>query len=236
MADFQDIYTDVMDTINRPTSETTVLAACKKRVNDAIRLIQRKRAFRLTERLAQFTYPANALMVDLTEVCEGTLRDLICTQLLGETTANGGLILPYMSYAQLQAARGKYQRMNQVPNISEWQYITEQVGHETYSTYVHKYYVFLINNKIGLYPTPTNDVELLPFVHIWLADLVEDIDTNFLLDWGYDLIHTLAVHKMNQYLKQDSAYALTKEELTEALDALVLLDSQMTETYITNAT
>ncbi len=233
MANFLEIVTDVMDTINRPMTETGVVSACEKRVNDAIRQVQRKRAFRLTERLVQVTYPASALTVDLTAVCEGTLRDLICVQLLGTSAANGGTILPYKSYAQLQRARQKYQSMHEAVGVNEWQYVNEFFGHENYTTRVHRYYVFLLNGKLGLYSVPTTAVELLVFAHVWLPDLADDTDTNFLLDWGYDVIHALAVKKMCMYLKQDVRQPLTKEEFDEALLSLYELDSQMSESYVT---
>lgn len=233
MADFSDLYTDVMDGLNRPVTETTVLAACKKRINDGIRLIQRRRAYRKTERLVTVTYPASTLMIDLTAVCEGKLRDLICVQVLGDSSANGGTILPYKSYAQLQAARMKYQTLNMPANLNEWQYITEFFGHENFTTRVHRYYVFLMNGQVGLYPTPASDVNLLVFAHTWLPDLVNDTDTNFLLDWAYDLVHDYALHRMSVYLKQDNRTPLTKEEFIAGLEALDLLDSQMSENYIT---
>lgn len=232
MADFSDLYTDVMDSLNRPTTETAVLAACKKRINDTIRLIQRRRAYRKTERLVTVTYPANALTIDLTAVCDGKLRDLISVQMLGESTAKSGVILPYKSYAQLQAARMKYQRLNEPANLNEWQYVTEFFGHENFTTRVHRYYVFLMNGEVGLYPTPTSDVTLLVFAHTWLPDLSADADTNFLLDWAYDLVHDYSLHRMSVYLKQDNRTPLTKEEFALGLEALDLLDSQMSENYI----
>ena len=236
MADFSDIYEDVMDTINRPTTETLVLAACKRRINDAIRFIQRRRAYRKTERLVSITYPANALTIDVTSFCGGTIRDLICTQLLGTIDAKGGTILPFKNYTQLMGAKQKYQNLNTPGNINEWRYITEQFGHETYAANVHRYYVFLMNGEIGLYPTPTTDTFLLLFGHVWLPDLSADADTNFMLDFAYDLIHDFAVHKMSIYLKQDNRLQFTKEEFALALEALDLLDSQMSENYVSNPT
>jgi len=236
MADFSNLYTDVMDAVSRPVTETAVLAACKRRINDAVMRIQRRRAFRKTERLVNVTYPANALTIDLTSVCGGKLRDLISVQLLGTSTAKSGVILPYQSYAQLQAARLKYQSLNEPSNLNEWQYITEFFGHENFTTRVHRYYVFLMNGELGLYPTPTTDIELLVFAHTWLPDLDADADTNFLLDWAYDLIYDYSVHRMCIYLKQDSRTQFTKEEWTAGLEALDLLDSQMSESYIARQT
>jgi len=235
MADFSDLYTDVMDAVGRPITETAVLAACKRRINDAVMRIQRRRAYRKTERLVNVTYPANALTIDLTSVCGGKLRDLLCTQLLGTSTAKSGVILPYRSYAQLQAARNKYQRLNEPGNMSEWQYVTDLVGHENYTTNVHRYYVFLMNGELGLYPTPSTDVELLVFAHSWLPDLDADADTNFLIDWAYDLLYDYAVHRMSIYLKQDSRTQFTKEEWNAGLESLDQLDSQMAENYMSSS-
>lgn len=236
MADFSDIYEDVMDTINRPTTETLVLAACKRRINDAIRIMQRRRAYRKTERLVAITYPANALTVNVTAFCGGTIRDLICVQLLGTADAKSGTVLPYKSLTQLLGAKQKYQNLNTPGNINEWEFITEQFGHETYASRVHRYYVFLMNGEIGLYPTPTTDTFLLLFGHVWLPDLSADADTNFFLDFGYDLVHDFAVHRMCAYLKQDNRLQFTKEEFALGLDALDLLDSQMSENYTSGPT
>lgn len=230
---FVDAYTDLMDQINRPLTETAVLASAKKRINEAVMIAQQERAMNYTQRLTKVPYPANTLMINLSTVCEGTLRDVMSVQVLGTVSDNGGDILFYKTYNQIQAARRKYQ-LKRASSVTEYDYLLSQFGHETYTGIVHKYYAFSLANNIGLYPVPTAAVNLLLHSHIWLPQLSADADTNFFLDFAYNVIMDIALQRMCVYMKEDNRYLVTQNQIDKQLSALRAWDSQVAESSLTD--
>jgi hypothetical protein len=234
MPTFQKAYTDLMDMVCRPLSDIVVLAAAKREINQAVRQIQRERAYKLTERLFTFTYPANTLLINLDSICEGTLRDLQSVQLLSDETKTEGILLDVKTYPWLQAERGRYQK-GQTP--VGWEYQQDLAAVERFSTTVTKnnsYYVVRVGNGIVLYPTPKVGVPLLVNCHIWLPELEGDEDTNFLLEYGYDVILAIAQRRMTTYLKQDSRFMIAETEVKAGTDTLNQWDSQVQMTPMTD--
>lgn len=237
MADFQTATEDLMDMVSRPLSELTVFNAAKRELNNAVRWLQRNHAYRFTERLTRFTYPASTLTIKLDSVCEGTLRDINSFQLLGTADANGGQILEYKTYNQIQASRRKFQRETANGSAAqEVQFVCDTIGNETYTSLVHKYFFFRMGEDLGLYPTPTADVEILMNAHIWLPEMTLDADTNFFLTYGYDVVQMVALKKMGIYLKEDNRFGMTQEEINAEVSTLIAWDSQVAESPLTQLT
>ena len=91
---------------------------------------------------------------------------------------------------------------------------------------VNERILFLVGeNSIGLYPTPTADTNLLLHLHIWLPELVEPTDTNFLLNYATDLILMRAVKRMCIYLKEDNRMPYAQAEFDEGYKSLLDWDS-----------
>lgn len=218
MAIFQELYTDLLDTINRPASDG--LVAVKREINAAIMQTQRRHKFKYAERLIRLTYPANADTVNITEACDGLPRDYIVLQSLSEANAPMGQHIDFMSYGYLFNDRRNWNR-TQVVGIDEYAPINspnsgDPSTHAAYVQNLHKFYAFILNKQIGLYPRPTSDVYLLLNLHVWLPKLVNPTDTNFFLDYCYDYIHMLALRKLHIFYKMDARYQVTNEEVQEA--------------------
>lgn len=230
MSTFIQIASDLLSYINRPSGEMLVHA--KREINLAIMDTQRKRAFKLTERIADLTYPSGAFTVSLNGVCDGTIRDFIAVQL---KTAAGDVIgkpLKFRSYQNIINERANWDRTQTAPDLYVEDPLQPQVnaGHANFVRINSSYDAFVVNNQFGLYPKPaTTDTNLQLFVHVWLPLLVDDSDTNFFLTFAYDYILLLALRRMHLFMKVDTRYAVTDAELAKLLDSLTTWDGSIGE-------
>lgn len=230
---FTQAYTRLMGLINRPTSETAVLAEAKAQINDAINTLQRERAFVRVETVAELAYPASTQYVDLTTVLSGILiRDVKSVQFLNETGTLNGRPLMIKSYSQLQADRMAYSRRD-----PEWRnspiYGAATVDTTIEDGYRDDFIAFIAGQKFGLYPAPATAATLLIQYNKWLPELSGDSDTNFLLDYGFDVVILMALRGMQIYMKTDGRYQVTAAEVAEKVASLHAWDSQLKETNIT---
>jgi len=225
MADFLSAYTRLMRTVNRPLTEVDVLAEAKAAINDAVIYLQRDHAFSHTESLAQFTYPANELYVDLGEVCAGLLRDVVSLQQARTSDEIQGKPIKIMTYSQLQTRRRKLERSRNTDNSQI--YDEQQIGFTIEDSFRPDLIAFIMGNKIGLYPKPTTAKEMLIHLHIWIVPMANSTDTNFFLDYAADVVHMLALKKLMFALKLDSSYPYKDEEVKSYLAGLAAWDSQI---------
>ena len=212
-----DAQNALLDYVNRPSSE--LAAQAKREINNALYWVQRQHEFKYTERLISVTYPANTLQLELTGACEGTPRNWLNVQLLGKSGATTGTLLSFLSYNDLQQERLTFQK--------SWNQVDNEACHSTFVNSNHLYKCFLISTALGLYPTPSTDVELLVNMHVFLPRLVEDTDTNFLLEVGFDFVIDLALSRMNMYMKEDARVPVSDSALSKSLEALFQWDSQI---------
>ncbi len=138
------------------------------------------------------------------------------------------------TYTQIQTAKMKFQSSRGRTDIepdynAEWTYLCENLGFENYTTRVHRFVAFRMGGKFGLYPTPTQNVNIMLNCHIWLPLLEEDDDTNFFLEYGYDVVMAIATKKMSLYMKEDDRFDITEKELEVAVSTLIQWDSQVHE-------
>lgn len=226
---FQELYTDLLDGVNRPAAES--LTRVKREINNAIYDAQRRWKFQLTERLINFTYPANANMVSLTAACDGLPRDFITLQRADSTSGLPyGKPIDFKKYSEVTNDRRNWDRKQTgyaypVSNIDEGS--MDPTTHGSWVGEVHGNFAFLLNNKVGLYPRPTNDVPLLLNLHIWLPKLVNPEDTNFMLDYMYDYLYMVALRKLHLFFKVDSRYTPTAEEAALAWESVVAWDGSI---------
>lgn len=219
-----DVREDVLDYINRPQAES------QDRVDRAIRkackFAQRKHQFVLAEDLIRIVYPANTLVLNVGDVLRGKIRDLISCHMLGSIDATTGKPLRILKYSELSARIRKYQQTHIYGNDIEsesTQVISELTNLRSNSDYT----VFLMAGGIGIYPVPTSDVNLLVGIHTWLADLTEDDDTNFLLDFCDDYIVLRSLYSLNTLLKTEGRNQINAVELAEAWETITTWDSQI---------
>src|SRR3990172_6021804 len=170
MENFVDIYTDVLDYINRPASE--MLARAKREVNNAMYFLQRKHMFKMAERTFRVTYPANTLTVDITQAAEGTIRDYINVQLLSGPTAISGVPIYIKSYNEVLKEREQFQGKHEYHDDIEQPSVPEYDSHAEYTRNTNRYHLFLSGqNKVGLYPTPGQETYLLFNCIFWYLRL-----------------------------------------------------------------
>lgn len=70
---------------------------------------------------------------------------------------------------------------------------------------------------------PQYDIHL--FAVIWLPRLKNDLDTNFILEYGSDFIMYKAIEMMNYHIKEDERFALTKRLMDETWQSIVQWDA-----------
>lgn len=227
MPNFQTAYNRLMRTVNRPLSETDVLEGAKDAINDAISFLQRNHAYTYTEKLNKMTYSAGSLLIDLGKICGGTLRDMRSIQQTSGTGVYQGKPLKVMSYDQVQAQRSHYERTHTVnTGLDESRVITAWTIEDSYRCDV---VAFLIGQSVGIYPTPNQDLYLVMNNHIWLPTLVNTTDTNFFLTYAMDVVIAIALKSMHLYMKADSRFAVTEQQITDMLAGLVAWDSSLLE-------
>lgn len=222
MENFESAYTALMDMVARPMSDTTTLNAAKREVNNAIRFLQRNHGYAYAERLTSFPYPANTLHVNLGEICGGLLRDIFSVQRIASGGTNG-VPMRFMSYHQLQTIRHRYDRRTGMALELDTTLVNDYIEAERSNELI----CFLVGQSLGLYPKPQSEVNLLVHVHIWLAELVDNEDTNFFLDYAFDAVLTIALKRMQIYLKIPSQFVVSQAEVDLILANLVAWDGQV---------
>jgi len=224
---FKDVTDSLLDHINRPTSE--MLATCQREVNAVLLWMQRKHKFQFTERLVTITYPANTLFIDLVTACEGRPRDFVTAQVLSSDTSVSGRAIAIRRYSEIIARKDKLQR----GRVDMPWGVEDNMTDPLISTYDKdlKVYsdssLFLSGQRLGYFAQPAQDRFILLNLHIWLPNLVEPTDTNFLLENCFDFIILKSLRRMNILLKEEARTMVTDSELQEGWDSCLQWDSQV---------
>lgn len=227
MATFAEIQTRLLETINRPSSETDIVSAVKASINDAVLILQRNHAYSYTEGMFSFVYPANAQYADIGEVCDASVRDYISMQQITSSGTYEGRPMKLLSYSQLQMRRRTYDRKHSVDTSQI--YAENQPGLTIEDLFRQDKVAFVISSYVGVYPRPAEDTTFLLHVHFWLPPLVEDDDTNFFLDYTQDLVVMLALKRLHLFMKIDSRFPITQAEVDAAYAGVLAWDSQVKE-------
>jgi len=231
MYTFENVTDSLLDHINRP--ELEMLATCQREVNAVLLWMQRKHKFQFSERLVTITYPANTLYVELVNACEGRPRDFITAQVLASSTSTSGKALQIRRYSEIIARKDKLQR-GRVD--SPWETESSHITDPSISTFDRdmKVYaescLFLSGTRLGYFAQPQNDRFLLLNLHIWLPELVNPTDTNFLLENCYDFIILKCLRRMNILLKEEARTMITDAELQEGWESCLQWDSEVMST------
>jgi len=226
MSTFIEAVEDFLDYINRPASEMEDVA--KRELNMTLLWMQRVQRFNLAERVATILYPANTPMVNISAVCEGKIRNFNHCVLGGNAGVLTGRPLFFKTFDQITQEKFKFDRSRTLND--------EDLAHGddvSFSGRVSRelgYYAFISGDKLGLYPTPTSDVTISVDVHIWLPPLVEDNDTNFLLDFCYDFVILKTLQRYNIYSKQESRNPISEAELSALWQGVKDWDGQVIST------
>lgn len=232
MATFQQAYTRLMRTVNRPLTDTDVLQGAKDAINDALMFLQRNHAYRYAQDVANIAYAANTFAVDV--AASNSVRDIISVQELSASGTVQGKPLKVISYTQLQAMRAKYERAHTTvepytasETVSSWTiedaFRTDRIA-------------FMLGKQLGIYPQPTEALTLRVAFNTWYEALSGDSDTHFLLDYAEDVVQLIALKKMSFYIKTDSRFQVQDAEVQQLLAGLITWDSQLHENSDTSLT
>jgi len=228
METFGTTITDLLDYVNRPRAELGPAAA--RAINNTISLMQRRYRFKMSERLINVIYPATQLTLDMADAGQGIVRDYLSVSIIRPDAAGVvGIPLVIRNYSELISQADKYNRTNRADEFKE------EAFNEPYqlSTHIQRnraFEAFQMGNRLGLYPTPQNDVNLNINFHVWLPKLVEDDDTNFFLQYCGDYVFTRALQTLQLSLKVDKRYPVTSAELADLWETVSQWDSQIQDT------
>lgn len=226
MATFQTAYERLMRTINRPTSETDVLQGAKDAINDAILFLQRNHGYAYTQIVLDVPITASTFSVNLATALASPVRDVQAFYQVSASGVRQGKPLKVITFAKLQAMRMHYDRTHTSGDEVTW--MNESLtGWTIEDAYRSDKIAFLYGNVIGVYPTPTESANFVLFGHAWLPALSAASDTNFFLDYALDVVLTIALKRMHLYLKLDSRFAVTEQEVSDLLAGLVNWDAQI---------
>lgn len=225
MATFADVVTRMLRIINRPASETALVAEVKASINDAISYLQRNHGYAMTEKVSSFIYPANALQVDLGAICGGVLRDVISIQQISNGGTYEGKPLKIRTYSGIQSLRKKVDEISTVAN--DELYDASRLGYTIEDRFRQDITIWVMGKSVGAYPRPAQNTTFLIHFHLWLPELAADTDTNFFLDYCQDAVVTIALKRLHLVMKLDSRYAVTQAELTVLEDGLKAWDGQL---------
>ena len=95
----------------------------------------------------------------------------------------------------------------------------------------------VIHDGLKVYVTPEPSKAYVAYFYgvLWLPKLVSDVDTNFLLDFGFDYLLYSALLELNFFIKEDERFNISKSMLAESWSTLLDWDSSLvspTETEI----
>ena len=232
MPTFLTAVTDLLDYVNRPSSEA--LSQAKRELNNTIRWLQRRYNFKYAEKLASFTYASGVLSYNLTDICGGLLKRLESVQLMSGASDTRGQNLEFHQYKQIQKMKFDYIKRHEdaAEGLTDANDRTRVTSFEDYVTRTHRYYAFTVGKTFGLFPTPGSDAQVLIHATIWTNDLSADADTHYLLDYCYDAVLDLAAARYTDlYLKDDSRMKVTSVLAQLALASIESWDAQVSESY-----
>lgn len=218
-----DIRADILDFINRPQSESQ--DRVDRAINRAINHLQLRHQFVFAERMVRLVYPAGTLLLNVADLLGGKPRDIFSCEVLGTIESTTGKSISIKKLVELKAKNHKFQKTHYRGDYQEEN--NNSITELEFMRSNQDYCVFLTEGKLGIFPTPTSDVNLLCCFHLWFDNLVEDDDTNFFLDFCDNFIILKALYQLNTLLKSESRNQINALELTDAFDACLNWDSQV---------
>jgi hypothetical protein len=171
MAEFSDAYTELLDYMNRNSTEMGDRA--KALVNEAVNWANRMHDFKALESMAEVTYPANTRAVTLSSFCGETLRNLINVDMIpaaGTGTQDFGYSLRIVDGVSLMQERKDFKENHKFTSDyaalygydpNQWENDTWQTSFNHYVTRGERRLCFTIGEYFGLYPVPTENTLLV---------------------------------------------------------------------------
>lgn len=228
--DFKTAYEELLSLTGRPANSDWIPVA-KTAIRHAQTWAQRSHNFKMLETFGGFTYPKDAKTVDITSICDGTIKTVLDAMLVEDHTSEfWGIPL------ELENVRSITDRLRDLDHDQRQFFGLDSTNiqrHEHMTYLVHNrpahraFKFFMTGNCIGLYPVPSESQEISLYFIKWLPDLSADTDTNFLLDFGWDFLSYKALQFFNTFLKEDARVQVSEALLNRAWMSLVEWDSEL---------
>ena len=212
-SNFQEAKTELLQYTKRPDdAEWQAIAGAA--INESIvklqRLIPNMTAL---QKLAVFTYTGGAVSMSFTDALEETdINKVISVEQVSDSAFFG---TPLRCYTFNQLAQFRTNFQDNWKNQEEWvQYATfEEYVKDTYGNFA-----VILGTDLMLYPSPVNDTQLSINYTPWLAQLVDDSDTNVLLKYCWDFVFYSALVRMNILLSEVDRVQVGSVQLNYALN------------------
>lgn len=205
MSTFKEAYEDVLDVFQRLPTEQGMAVRAKKYVNDAIRWANLSHPFVYSREFANVTYPSNAQSIDLVHFAGNVSLGIITAEQLARPQDFFGRPMKVMTYESLFNRRlDAWKGMQFNDEYNKWEELVKDNS-----------FCVINGSTLSVYPTPQTDITLKVSYIKSLPLLVDDNDTNFILDYCYDFVQAYANYKFALYLKEDERVKMFVETTTE---------------------
>jgi hypothetical protein len=222
---FLQVKRDLIDYVNRPETEqvgsagfgVTLIELAGREINKAIKWANRRHAFKYAEKRIKYAYPANTTFVTKSTISADILS-FLTIEVGNSAGADFGLPLQLRSHELLTRQRLNYEKRTVITDPN-------RDGFSTFVTNTWTRVAFILGDNIGLFPTPATTQNLIITYNGLLPDLVNDSDTNFFLEIGYDFILSMALLRFTQYLKEDVRVETLEKRSADDWASLLAWDS-----------
>lgn len=224
MATFAELKTDLLEMVNRPSSDDGNKAA--RSLNAAAKWGSHMHDFKYLERMFEITIPANTTQVTITSACSLPVKSVISAQLISAT----GEIGEYLNIKEFQSLSVDIQRFqNRAPvndMLEQYSYDISQ-AHSTLYSAQFKFAVSLMGTDLRIYPKQPEAKLLLIHANCGVNKMTADTDTNMLTEYLEDWLLLRAAMRYQYYLKNIEAVQVNRALLKEEWEAALVWDSQL---------
>ncbi len=210
---FKQAYEFLLSHVDRPDNTRWVPIA-KQAVQLAVLNAQRSYNFNLASDFGGFLYPAGEAIVDVSAVSSLRIKAVRSVMLVDDyQTSFWGDPIKMSSVSKIVS------RLDVTKGNREYRVLDPNKKKSDDLTF------FMVNNRVGIWPVPDDDLHLSLYHVKWLPPLDADTDTNFMLVEGFDYVVYKALEFFNSYLKEDARVSISNALMRSTWNSLVAFDS-----------
>ena len=213
--DLQKMRNKVLSFVKRPLDDSSWIEVTNDTINEALRSLQQKIPnFNALETIDNtVVYPANTQTLDLKTLEGLDINKIISVQRLYKAGEYTGKPLLVMDYSTL-----KQNMLNFEQKTAPVTFENEEFNsYKSYISDTQGLVVYLLATDLGLYPVPSQDVLLAVHYTRYLPELVDNIDTNVLLENCPEYVFYYCLRQLNMLLSESSRISVSDSLLQEAL-------------------
>lgn len=206
---FLEAVTFILGATRRASSFTAVAKLC---INLAVKEATQLGAFNCVEDKEDITYPASTESITWGSTFLPNAQNIKAIYILG-TDGKPSSKVNIFSYQRVLE--------DELPRSEAERLLFDAQNSETTT-----YKAFIRGTTLGLYPEPTEAVNLRVLFNTKLPTLVADADTNILLEHCEMLVLNLALQKCNVYIAEDEQFPVSERTIQRSLAAAQQWDNQ----------